>query len=145
MEPTGHLAESPASQAQAVGNESELIIPARVEKELGPLKRNQYRSAQVRASCSRCWPSLYIYRGIGMIVMTSPIENMLTPFSLLPDGKGEYGPCPEVLTEDELIRFLRIPEVSKAGDYRHVIENLKRFHGLPSIHIGRQPLPTEAK
>jgi hypothetical protein len=40
-----------------------------------------------------------------------------------------------VMTEDELIRFLRIPEISGATDYHHVIENLKRNHGLPRIHL----------
>lgn len=52
---------------------------------------------------------------------------------------------PDLLTEDELIEFLRIPEVSKAKDYSNVIENLKRVHDLPCIHICRQPLyPTES-
>lgn len=52
---------------------------------------------------------------------------------------------PDLLTEEELIEFLRIPEVSKAKDYSNVIENLKRMHDLPCIHICRQPLyPTES-
>lgn len=52
---------------------------------------------------------------------------------------------PDLLTEEELIEFLRIPEVSKSLDHHNVIENLKRMHGLPCIHICRQPLyPTEA-
>ncbi len=52
---------------------------------------------------------------------------------------------PDILTEEELVKFLRIPEVSNAGNYHHVIENLKRMHDLPCIHICRQPLyPTEA-
>jgi hypothetical protein len=63
-----------------------------------------------------------------------------TSFPMMPDGRGGYGPCPALLTEDELIRFLRIPDVSKAGDYGNVIANLKRMHGLPCIHIGKQPL-----
>ena len=44
-------------------------------------------------------------------------------------------PCPAVMTEEELIQFLRIPEISNATDYRHVIENLKRNHSLPRIHL----------
>ncbi len=52
---------------------------------------------------------------------------------------------PVLMTEPELIQFLRIPEVSKAKNYRNVIDNLKRFHDLPRIHICRQPLfPLEA-
>jgi hypothetical protein len=46
----------------------------------------------------------------------------------------------ELLTEEELITFLRIPEISKASDHHNVIDNLKRMHELPCIHICRQPL-----
>lgn len=44
------------------------------------------------------------------------------------------------MTESELIDFLRIPEISKAKNHGNVIENLKRMHDLPCIHICRQPL-----
>ena len=47
---------------------------------------------------------------------------------------------PELMTEEELIQFLRIPTVSKAEDYSNVIANLKRMRDLPYIHICRQPL-----
>ena len=53
------------------------------------------------------------------------------------DGAGHY---PEIMTERELIQFLRIPEVSKSTDHHNVIENLKRMHDLPCIHICKQPL-----
>jgi len=49
-------------------------------------------------------------------------------------------PCPVLLTKSEVIRLLRIPEISKAEDYDNVIENLMRCHDLPCIHISRQPL-----
>lgn len=52
---------------------------------------------------------------------------------------------PDLLTEEELIDFLRIPEVSKAQNHHNVIENLKRMHGLPRVHICGKPLyPVEA-
>ena len=52
---------------------------------------------------------------------------------------------PDLLTEEELIEFLRIPEVSKAKNHHNVIENLKRMHGLPRIHLCGKPLyPIEA-
>jgi len=60
--------------------------------------------------------------------------------SILPDGNGGYTPCPEVLTEEELIIFLRIPLISKANNYHNVIENLKRMHDLPCIHLCKKPL-----
>ena len=51
----------------------------------------------------------------------------------------------ELMTEEELVVFLRIPLISKAEDYGNVIENLKRIHGLPCIHICKKPLyPLEA-
>ena len=51
----------------------------------------------------------------------------------------------ELMTESELIQLLRIPEVSKSKDYHNVIENLKRMHDLPRVHICGKPLfPREA-
>jgi hypothetical protein len=51
----------------------------------------------------------------------------------------------DLMTEEELIIFLRIPEVSNSEDYHNVIENLKRMHGLPRIHIcGKALYPREA-
>lgn len=47
---------------------------------------------------------------------------------------------PELMTEEELINFLRIPFVSKSKNYRNVIDNLKRMHDLPCIHLCKQPL-----
>jgi len=47
---------------------------------------------------------------------------------------------PELMTHSELIRFLRIPEISKAGQFENVIANLQRMHGLPCVHICKQPL-----
>ena len=52
---------------------------------------------------------------------------------------------PELLTEEELVTFLRIPSISHAKDYRNVIENLKRMHDLPRIHIcGKALYPKDA-
>lgn len=53
----------------------------------------------------------------------------------VPTQDGSFVPCPTVMTEEELIQFLRIPEISNATRYKHVIENLKRNHGLPRIHL----------
>ena len=47
---------------------------------------------------------------------------------------------PEVLTIDEVIEFLRIPEVSTAQDYHNVIKNLIRFRNLPRLHMGKKLL-----
>lgn len=66
-------------------------------------------------------------------------DMLITP-AVLPDGNGEFALCPELLTEEELIILLRIPHVSNSKNYRNVIENLKRMHGLPRIHICGKPL-----
>ncbi len=52
----------------------------------------------------------------------------------------EIDEFPELMTEDELIEFLRIPLVSKGQDYRNVVVNLKRMRDLPCIPICHQPL-----
>ena len=70
--------------------------------------------------------------------------RLMSP-AVLPDRNGFFTPYPELMTEEEVLGFLRIPEVSKADNYSNVIENLKRMHDLPCIHICRQPLyPIEA-
>ncbi len=66
--------------------------------------------------------------------MNTPKQS-LGQVSILPSQHGGFLPYPTVMTEEELILFLRIPEISNAADYRHVIENLKRVHGLPRIHL----------
>jgi len=55
--------------------------------------------------------------------------------AILPGPDGGFLLCPTVMTEEELIRFLRIPEISDAANHRPVIENLKRAHGLPRIRL----------
>ena len=61
--------------------------------------------------------------------------------SYFPDGKV----VPELMTTDEVIVFLRIPEISKAEDYRNTIDNLVRFRGLPRILIcNRRLFPRQA-
>lgn len=71
--------------------------------------------------------------------MISNGNNIVTA-AVLSDGNGGFVPCSELLTEEELIRFLRIPEISNANNYSNVIENLKRMHDLPCIHICKKPL-----
>ena len=63
-------------------------------------------------------------------------SNTSTSSVAQPDGAKVQ----ELMTEEELIVFLRIPLISKAKDYHNVIENIKRVHNLPCIHICKQPL-----
>ena len=48
--------------------------------------------------------------------------------------------APDLMVEQELIEFLRIPEVSKASDYHNVVNNLIRFQDLPRIKICKKRL-----
>lgn len=41
----------------------------------------------------------------------------------------------DLMTEEELVQFLRIPEVSKATDHSNVIKNLIRMRDLPRVVI----------
>ena len=67
-------------------------------------------------------------------------DELLTNTAILPGPNGQYRPCPELMTEAELIEYLRIPEISRARDHHSVIENLKRMRGLPCIHISNKCL-----
>ena len=73
-------------------------------------------------------------------MVTEGSKNILFVNPVLPDGNGGFTPCPVLMTEDELIKFLRISEISKAKNLHNVIAHLKRYRGLPCIHISRQPL-----
>ena len=68
--------------------------------------------------------------------MTNPLTEEQLGIAMQESSK----PASELMTEDELIAYLRIPEVSKSKDYHNVIENLKRMHQLPRIHICGRPL-----
>ena len=43
--------------------------------------------------------------------------------------------APALMTEQELVQFLRIPEISKATDYSNVIKNLIRMRDLPRVEV----------
>lgn len=82
-----------------------------------------------------------------VLMSSKEIKNrtIFVPSDVIPDGTGGFTPRPELMTEVELIEFLRIHEVSDSKNYHNVIENLKRMHGLPRIHLCGKPLyPLEA-
>ena len=62
-------------------------------------------------------------------------EPLVRTLAVLPDSNGGFTPCPELMTEQELICFLHIPEISGSQNYHNVIEHLKKVRGLPRIHI----------
>jgi predicted DNA-binding transcriptional regulator AlpA len=65
-----------------------------------------------------------------------PQENLIFPTP----ASDPSGPFQDLMTEADLIRFLRIPEISTAKDHHNVILRLIRFRDLPRIHIGKRIL-----
>jgi len=76
--------------------------------------------------------------------MPSVLQQCALPVTLPSPDDGVQS-WPTVMTEGELIEFLRIPTISKATNHHNVIENLKRLRNLPRIHICNKALyPKEA-
>jgi hypothetical protein len=71
---------------------------------------------------------------------TMPLPPTLTTWEITMHEEFNQVGFPELMTETELMHFLRIPDVSHGANPRNVVESLKRFHQLPCIHISRQPL-----
>jgi hypothetical protein len=69
-----------------------------------------------------------------------PLPSTATTWEVIMHEELSKTTFPELMTETELMHFLRIPDVSPSANPRHVVDNLKRFHQLPCIHISRQPL-----
>ena len=58
----------------------------------------------------------------------------------VPGGRDAWQPAPQLLTQNELVQFLRIPEISAAKDQHNVIEHLKRYRDLPRIRLCNKTL-----
>jgi len=58
----------------------------------------------------------------------------------IPSSGNAWQPFPQLMTQNELVRFLRIPEISTAKNQNNVIEHLKRFRNLPRIHLCNKTL-----
>lgn len=48
----------------------------------------------------------------------------------LPDGNGGFGPCPDLLTEEEAIRFLRLDTVN----IKNPVGTLRRYREAGLLH-----------
>ena len=58
----------------------------------------------------------------------------------MPEEADAWQPVPQLMTQNELVRFLRIPEISAAKDQHNVIEHLKRYRNLPRIRLCNKTL-----
>jgi hypothetical protein len=65
---------------------------------------------------------------------------MWKPSTTVPGGRDAWQPTPYLMTQNELVRFLRIPEISAAKDQHNVIEHLKRYRDLPRIRLCNKTL-----
>lgn len=64
--------------------------------------------------------------------------NKETANQVSPTGTAQLsspGPFHDLLTEAELIDFLRIPEISKSQNFSNVIDNLVRMRNLPRVQL----------
>ena len=68
--------------------------------------------------------------------MGSQNQSKYHAVSYFADGRV----VPDLMSESQLIEFLRIPEVSTANNYHNVIKNLIRFRDLPRIQICKKLL-----
>jgi len=57
--------------------------------------------------------------------------------SVLPDGNGGFTPCPEVLTEAEAARYLRL-DLGGSSDPRQTLKYYRDKGELVAIRIGRK-------
>ena len=65
---------------------------------------------------------------------------MVVPNNPEDSTKPRGASVPDLMTEKELVEYLRIPEISRSNNHHNVIDNLKRMHNLPCIHICRKAL-----
>lgn len=56
----------------------------------------------------------------------------------IPEGGDAWQPVPQSMTQNELVRFLRIPEISAAKNQHNVIEHLKRYRSLSRDSLVQQ-------
>ena len=49
-----------------------------------------------------------------------------------------------LMTEEEVLIFLRIPEISKSNNHHNVLEHLKRYRDLPRIPLCNKVLYPQA-
>jgi hypothetical protein len=59
--------------------------------------------------------------------------------SWMPDGKGRYQPTPDLLTQRETIRYLRLDTIRTRFPGNTLHRYRKKF-GLKTVQIGRQVL-----
>ena len=65
----------------------------------------------------------------------SAFSKLMLP-AVLPDGNGGFTPCPELLTEEEAIRFLRIESIG-VEDPANTLRYYRRKGLLRATQVGK--------
>jgi hypothetical protein len=68
----------------------------------------------------------------GSVHVTEPANG----HPVLPDGNGGYGPCPELLTENEAVRYLRLDSTG-VRDPRQSLRFYREKGLLKATRVGR--------
>ena len=58
----------------------------------------------------------------------------------MPRGNDVWQSVPQLMAQNQLVRFLRLLEISTAKDQDNVIEHLKSYRDLPRIHVCNKTL-----
>lgn len=69
----------------------------------------------------------------------NPTDNKVFTFAILavlPDGNGGFTPCPELLTEDEAIRYLRL-DADGSSDPERTMKYYRDRGQLVAIKVGK--------
>lgn len=56
--------------------------------------------------------------------------------AILPDGNGDFTPCPELMTEDEAIRFLRLDGIN-TEDPTNTLRYYRKKGFLRATQVGK--------
>jgi len=66
---------------------------------------------------------------------------MFSAHAVLPDGNGGFAPCPELLTEDEAIRYLRL-DIDGPTKPENTLRYYREKKKLKGTRIGKRVLYT---
>ena len=76
------------------------------------------------------WSRMRSYEGIAALLRIMETQKM--------SQNNEAKSFPDLMTEQELIEYLRIPEVTESTDYPRRIQYLKNVRQLPMIRLCRR-------
>lgn len=64
------------------------------------------------------------------------LPSLMLPV-VLPDGNGGFTPCPELLTEDEAVRYLRL-DIDDSSNPEQTLKYYRDKGELVAIRVGRK-------